>query len=129
MQSPYGPYSQYREQQKIAIQTADRVQLITMLLEGALSYNKKALMAKEGSDHKAVLEYVDCAVKIVLHLYSCLNFDDGGEIADRLGKLYNFVCDQYVVFQKDTDNLKVMGDINTVLETILEGWKKLPKEG
>ena len=127
MQVYQNPYGQYKQQQNRAIETADRVTLITMLLEGAISYNKKALLALENNDKKAVLEYVECAVKVVLHLYSCINFDEGGEVAERLGKLYNYICDQYIVFRKQLPNTAAMDSINKVLETILEGWKQLPK--
>lgn len=127
MQMYNSPYGQYRQQKNRDIEMADKVTLIAMLLEGALNYNKKALLALEVGDKKAVLEYVEYAVKIILHLYSCINFDEGGEIADRLGSLYNYVCDQYIVFRKNLPSHEAMNSINQVLNTILDGWKQLPK--
>lgn len=126
MYNAQGGYNQYLQQQKMAIQTADRVTLIRMLLEGAISFNKKVEFALESNDSKAALEYIDRAARIVMHLYSCLNFEDGGEVADRLGRLYNYVCDQYIVFQKNMDNKDPLNSINSVLSTLLEGWKQLP---
>ena len=128
MQQVYSSYAQYRQQKNQVIESADRVTLIAMLLEGAISYNKKAVLSLEQGDDRAVLEYVNYAIKIILHLYSCLNFDEGGEIAERLGKIYNYVCDQYLVYQKNIKDTTPIDTINTVLGTILEGWKKLPKD-
>ncbi|OVE82218.1 hypothetical protein BVY03_01400 [bacterium K02(2017)] len=127
MQQIIGPYAQYKRQKDHAIESADRVTLITMLLEGALSYNKKVLAALDDYDKMSALEYTDYGVKIVLHLYSCLDFEQGGEIATRLGRLYNYVCDQYVVFQKCPDSEAPINNINKVLTLILDGWKKIPK--
>lgn len=126
MYNPQGGYNQYVQQQQLSVQAADRVTLIRMLLEGAISFNKKAQFALEKGEKKETLEAVDRAARIVLHLYSCLNFDDGGEVAEHLGQLYNYVCDQYIIFQMDMNNFKSLESINDVLNTILEGWKQLP---
>lgn len=126
MYNPQGGYSQYVQQQQLSVQAADRVTLIRMLLEGAISFNRKAQFSLEKGEKKDVLEAVDRAARIVLHLYSCLNFDEGGEVAERLGQLYNYVCDQYIIFQMDMNNYKSLESINDVLNTILEGWKQLP---
>ena len=127
MQQVYSPYGQYRLQKNHVIASADRVTLIAMLLEGALSYNKKALLALEDKNEVMALESIDYAVRIVLHLYACLNFEDGGEIADRLGKLYNYVCNQYISWQKNLKNTAAIESINNILGTIYEGWKQLPR--
>lgn len=124
----HNPYQQYQQSKKQSIETADRVTLITMLLEGALSYNKRAIIALEEGEKKLVLENVDSAVKIVLHLYSCINFDQGGEVAEKLASLYNFVCDQYVRFQKEANDKAILESVNSILETIFEAWKQLPKQ-
>ncbi len=127
MQANLNPYGQYRQQKNTIIESADRVTLISMLLEGAINYNKKALIAVEQKDQKSALEFVDYGVKIILHLYSCLNFDEGGEVAERLGTLYNYACDQYVLFQKKPDTSKELESINRILAIVLDGWKQLPK--
>ncbi|MBF0104353.1 MAG: flagellar protein FliS [Deltaproteobacteria bacterium] len=126
MQQVYNPYAQYRNQRNHLIESADRVTLVSMLLEGAINYNKKALLALEQDDRITVLESINYATKIVLHLYSCLNFEEGGEIADRLAKLYHFICEQYVVYQKNIKNTVPVITINRILSSIHEGWKTLP---
>ncbi|MCP5464808.1 MAG: flagellar export chaperone FliS [Deltaproteobacteria bacterium] len=128
MQQVYSPYNQYRQHQNNAVQDADPVTLITMLLEGAISLNKKAKLCLEQDDTKTALEAVENGTKIVMHLYASLDFDNGGEIAEKLGSLYHYVCDQYVLFQKDPKDMAPLESINQVLVTILDGWKQIPKE-
>ena len=126
MQQVYNPYAAYKNQKNHLIESADRITLVSMLLEGAINYNKKALLALDQGDQIVVLENVHYATKIVIHLYSSLNFEEGGEIASRLGKLYNFICEQYTSFHKDFRNKAPIETINKILRSIYEGWKTIP---
>lgn len=126
MQQVYGPYQQYKRQKEHDIQSASRVKLVVMLLEGAICFNKKAAMAVEANNKVAILENIDRANKIVMHLYESLNFDQGSKISEQLASLYSYICDRYTKFVKGKmDDLKDINSINTVLGTLLEAWKKI----
>lgn len=135
MQPTYSPYNnQYKQQRLQEIQSASRIDLIIMLLEGAVSYNRKALLAQEKGDKILILESIESASKIIMHLYSCLDFEKGGEIAKHLGDLYDYICDRYVSFRKiilrqNEQDPAVLNSINQVLGHVLEAWKQLPKDG
>ena len=100
MQMMHNPLLQYRHQQKNTIEQADRVKLITMLLEGAIRYNKKALLAIESKNIPAALENSDAGYKIVMHLYNCLDLAKGEKVVESLANLYNYCSDQYYSFMR-----------------------------
>ncbi len=125
------PYQQYRQNQTHNVNSASRVELIAMLLEGAVNYNKKVLIGIEDKNMKVALEHIDNATKIITHLYSCLDLDNGGEVAENLGKLYAYCIEEYIgaqklILKKQYDPSKILA-INRVVETILDGWRQLPK--
>ena len=126
MQQVYSPYQQYQRQKNIEVETADRVKLISMLLEGAICFNKKALVCLECDDHVKTMEFAVRGQKIVMHLYECLDFDnEGAEIAKQLGRLYSYCGDEYAKFLKGDKVASRLESINEVLGTLLEGWKQI----
>ena len=129
MQPHGGGYQQYRRQREQEIQTASRVKLVIMLLEGAICFNRKAMAAMEKKERVVALENTDRANKIIMHLYESLNFEQGGRVSEQLASLYNYICDCYSKFAKrDNSAVSVLDSVNTVLNTLLEGWRKIEEE-
>lgn len=126
MQQIYAPHQQYRRQKEEEIRTASRVQLVIMLLEGAVCFNKKASMAIEANNRQAALENVDRASKIIMHLYESLDFEKGGALSEKLASLYNYICDRYTKFVvKKIEGPEMIQSVNTVLQTLLDAWRKI----
>lgn len=126
MQQFYSPHQQYRRQKEQEVRTAGRVKLVVMLLEGAICFNKKAEAAMESGHRNVVLENVDRAAKIVMHLYESLNFEQGGKVSEQLASLYNYICDRYAKFVKGKlEDRTTLASVNGVLGTLLDAWKKI----
>lgn len=125
MQQVYSPYQQYQRQKDVEVRTATPVKLIGMLLEGAILFNKKAMAAMDTAQKVKALENVDRSMKIVVHLYNCLDFDKGGEISERLAALYSYILEQFVVFMKGGCKNETLESINKILGIILDGWKQI----
>lgn len=125
MQQIYSPYQRYEKQKQHEVLTASPVKLVGMLLEGAILFNKRAAVALEDGRKVNCLEFADRACKIVMHLYNCLDFDSGGEVAGKLGTLYSYLLDQYADFVKGNRKPETLASINNVLGVILEGWKQI----
>src|SRR4051812_2428245 len=123
MQQIYNPYSQYSKQNQSEIAQADPVKLVSLLLEGAVRFVKRALMEAENKKTKEVLESIDSASKIIIHLYGCLDFEKGGDVAERLSTLYSYIIDQITHVSKHPDDKGSLNSINEVLNIILDGWK------
>lgn len=131
MMNMYNPLLQYRQQHKVTIEGADRVKLIAMLLEGAVRYNKKAIIAVEEKNIVETLENADAGYKIVMHLYNCLDLSQNEKVVENLASLYNFCCDQYYQFMKRGKpqylDISLLRSVNSILATILDAWNKLPE--
>jgi flagellar secretion chaperone FliS len=90
----YGNFVQ--EYQKGAVNGASPVQLVIMLYDGALRFmeaGKHAMAAKDLEKQNASLQR---AQKIVMELMSCLDMEQGGEIAKNLLALYTYALEQLV---------------------------------
>jgi flagellar protein FliS len=69
-------------------------------------------------------EKMERAKKFLTHLYTTLDPDNGGEIAERLGKIYAFVLSQTDIAQA-TKDLQIIDDNISVLKNVREGWQGL----
>lgn len=75
------------------IQTSDPRAVIVLLYEGAIKFLNRSLDACERNDRWAVSDGVVKAQKIIHFLSSSLDFEDGGEVAENLDRLYAYMRD------------------------------------
>ncbi len=128
MQQIYNPYSQYVKQNQSEIEHANPIQLVSLLLEGTTRFIKRALIAVDNKNNKEVLESIDSASKIIIHLYNCLDFEKGGDVAERLSTLYSYIIEQITHVTKHPDDKGSLNSINEVLNIILDGWKQVERK-
>lgn len=69
-------------------------------------------------------EQLEKARKCLVHLYTTLDFEQGGEIAGNLGKLYTFVMGELDVIQATKDLAKLDSCI-LVMDNLRQGWEQL----
>jgi len=86
-------YSQLAQKQYMNTQiaTADRLKLVVMLYEGAISFIKQAKIKMEQKDASGKGIFIGKALDIIAELNSSLNFKTGGEVAVNLSRIYNFL--------------------------------------
>ena len=84
---------QYAQRQYVntQIKTADRLKLVVMLYEGAISFLRQAKTKMENNDIAGRGVFIGKAQDIILELDNSLNLELGGEIASNLRKLYGFM--------------------------------------
>lgn len=112
---------QVNEYQKNAVLSASPVQLIVMLYDGALRFmeaGRQAMIGKKLEDQNAQLQK---AQKIIIELMGCLDMNKGGEIAQNLFGLYNFVLDELVASNLNDDPTRIENAAK-VLRELREGW-------
>ena len=101
--------------------------LIVLLFSGTVKFLTKA---KRHLKENAIGEFSDAierAHRIIYHLYTTLDFEKGGEIAERLGALYTFIIGQlYIV--NSTKNENIISDLLIILNNLKEGWQGLNPE-
>lgn len=109
-----------------AVSTANPVQLVVLLYEGAISAiaSAKGEMERRNIAQKAQL--VNKAIDIIEGLRSALEFNQGGDIAVSLNDLY-----LYMVQRLSTANLKndpvILDEVIALLRELLGAWEILAK--
>ena len=80
--------SKYLTQQ---VMSASPAKLVFMLYERAISSLREAIAAIEAGDIEGRWKANNRAMEIITHLWSTLNTDDGGDIAQNLQRLFPFM--------------------------------------
>ncbi len=88
---------------------------------------------KSGREHYASgklnegYEQMERSRKCIVHLYTTLDFEQGGDIARSLGQLYTFVMGEMDVIEATKDLAKLDSCI-LVMENLRQGWEQLKQE-
>jgi len=77
---------------RVATETANPGQLVTVLYDGAIKFLERALLSFQSTDplefNQGIHNNVTRAKAIIHELNICLNMEDGGELAVTLRRLY-----------------------------------------
>ena len=114
---------QLAQQQYVTTQvgTADRLQLVIMLYDGAISFlgQAKEKMAAQDAAGKGLL--IGRALDIIAELNASLNFQAGQELATNLFHLYNFMTSHLTKANINWD-LQALEEVLTMLQQLRETW-------
>ncbi len=113
--------------QKVQVTTADRLKLVVMLYDGAISYLKTAIKYLENNDMAAKGIYISKAQDIIDELNNSLNMEEGGEIASTLRKIYNFLY-FYLVKANLKKDSKMIQEVIDILSSLKEAWEEISKK-
>ena len=101
--------------------------VIQMLFAGAIErlIQGKAAMAQGHVADKG--ERLGKALDIVIHLRACLSMEEGGEIAQNLSALYDFMIRE--IIRANRDNIPdPLDDVVEILREIKSAWDQIPSE-
>lgn len=104
-----------------------QIDLILQVYTGAVQAFAAGRQHYAAQDNQKGHEQLEKARKFIVHLYTTLDFEQGGEVADNLGKLYAFVMSQIDMIQA-TKDLKVLDSCMTVLQNLRQGWEDLKQQ-
>jgi flagellar protein FliS len=128
MNTPYarGAVSAYRRVHAgVALDGADAHGLVKLLMQGALD---RIMQAKgcmlHGSPEKGKM--ISSALAIVDELHRSLNFDAGGDIAQNLGRLYDYIQHRLLRAQLDSD-ATALDEVRSLLQEIKYAWDAVPE--
>lgn len=106
------------------VTNADPHQLILMLFDGALLAINSAAIAMERGDVEARVKNISKAIEIItMGLKTSLD-PQGGELADRLGALYDYMCSRLLhanAFSTDAPLIEVSG----LLRDLRDAWSQI----
>lgn len=123
--NPINQYTQVGVQSKL--ESASPHRLIQMLFEGALEKiaHAKGHIAQGNIAEKA--GFISWAIAIIQGLQASLDMKVGGEIAENLEGLYEYM--QKRLLQANvTNDVAILDEVTKLLSTIKEGWDLIPEE-
>ena len=106
------------------IATSSQGKLIIMMYEGALKFVNLAIEGVDNKDLSKKGSYINKAHDIINELSLALDMKKGGEIAQKLESLYQFILHQLTLANIKSDR-KALESILNVLTPLLEAWTKL----
>ncbi len=103
--------------------TADPHKLIMMLFDGAILSIAAAAAAMDGKDIPAKGQAVSKAIDIILNgLKASLDAKTGGELADRLAALYDYMGER-LLYANLHNSRAALDEVSGLLHTLREAWE------
>lgn len=111
----------HRQYLKTKIETASKEQIVLMLMDGVLRFSEQARKAiAEGNEEERHQKLVRCQ-DIIFELIAGIDREQGGEIAENLGRLYSYSIRSLVVANLDKNPEKI-DEVQRIFREIREGW-------
>ena len=101
-----------------------QLDLIIQVYDGALKSFGEARAHYEKDETNEGFDKLQKARRFLTHLYTTLDVEKGGEVAENLGKLYAYVINQTHVVEA-TKELKLIDDSIEILKNLRSGWALL----
>ena len=114
---------QLAQQQYVTTQvgTADRLQLVIMLYDGAISFLGQARERMAAQDAPGKGLFIGRALDIIAELNASLNFQAGQELSTNLFHLYNFMTGHLTKANLNWD-VQAIQEVMGILQQIREAW-------
>jgi flagellar protein FliS len=106
------------------INTSDPGRLITMLYERAIRSLENARAFATQQKHEGRCKQLARVRDIVSELLVCLNFEEGGRLADSLASLYSYILRRIIDADVRNDP-QAIEDCLSVLITLYDGWRQI----
>lgn len=104
-----------------------QLDLILQVYDGAIAAFSAAGEFYKAKDYQSGYEQLEKAKRCVTHLYTTLNPERGGKIAENLGKLYAFIINQ-TNMAAATKDLSMIDDNISILDNVRLGWLELKQQ-
>lgn len=107
------------------VEAADPHRLIQMLMQGALEKIAiaKGYLERDDIANKGV--HISWAISIIEGLRTSLNMKEGGEIAQNLEDMYEYMIRRLLRANLEND-IDLLDEVSTLLLTVKSAWDKLP---
>ena len=104
------------------VSTADRLQLVVMLYDGAITFLKQAREKMAAQDAAGKGLFIGKALDIIAELNASLNFQQGKEVAANLFHLYNFMTAHLTRANLNWDAAAI-DDVTKMLNQLRDAWE------
>ncbi len=111
----------YRE---VAVKTANPLQLIIMLYDAAICSLQEAQNHINTKNIAARARSVNKCISIISELQSCLNLKAGGEIANSLDRLYDYMK-RRVFAANVQQSSQPLAEVEALMENLRSAWREI----
>jgi flagellar protein FliS len=115
------PYETYMEN---SVLTATPLELVTMLYRCAIDAVEEARRCLAAGDISGRVRPINRAFDAVTELSLSLDFEQGGDMARRLGDLYGYVS-QKIILGHANQSDEALSEASRLLSTMLESWQEI----
>jgi len=112
-------YSEYGVNSEIDV--ADPHRLVQMLFDGALKRIKIAKVAMNAKEIEKKGNLIGEVISIIGGLKDTLNMEAGGEVAENLASLYDYI-ENRLIMANATNSIGMLDEIIELLTDIKQGW-------
>lgn len=109
------------------VANADPHKLTLMLIQGALDRIAYAKGAMERKEFVAKADFISKANAIIMHLRDTLDLEAGGEVAENMFALYNYMVER-LNDAHFNNNLNMLDEVYGLLTPIRDAWVQIPEE-
>lgn len=109
------------------VAASDPHRLIVMLMDGALERITTARGCMERGDMVEKARLLNRAVSIVGELRNSLDMKAGGQIAENLGELYDYMCRRLLKATSE-NRVEMLDEVSGLLQQIRSAWIAIPTE-
>ncbi|MBL8858664.1 MAG: flagellar protein FliS [Planctomycetes bacterium] len=106
------------------VENAPPVKLVRMLVEGAVKFLDRALLASPQTDRKAFVHWTNKADNIVVELRLSLIPVAGSDVAPNLERLYLF-CEERIGLAQSNNDHAPLREARKVLAVLLDAWMRV----
>ncbi|MBL8473078.1 MAG: flagellar export chaperone FliS [Rhodocyclaceae bacterium] len=104
---------------------ADPHQLIQMLYEGAQTAITSAIVHMQRGEVQAKGQAISKAIDIISSgLHASLDHEQGGELAERLGALYDYICTRLVLANAQ-NSVPALEETHHLLGELKDAWESI----
>lgn len=113
--------------QRMAVQTANPLRQVVALYQGAAHFLTQAKAAMGAGEIAAKGEAVNRALDIISYLRSILDFEQGGQIAPELERLYAYMTERILLASARLDP-EPLDEVVALLAPLRESWEELSRQ-
>jgi len=117
----------YQAYQKNKYETASPHKLIWLLYDGAINNLRRAQAAIDQSESNEANRFILKAQDIIYELMSCLNEEQGGEIARNLREIY-FYCVNQLIQANIRKEKALLQEVEGYIDSLRSAWIEIGKD-
>ncbi len=116
--------NRFNAYQETAVLTQNKGRMIVMLYDGAIKFLKQAIRNLEAKDYIAKGRDIAKAQDIILELNTILEMENGGEVAQNLRSLYNFM-NKHLNQANTRSDAQTIREVISLLEELNQSWRAI----